>query len=624
MALSLLLMLAACDQGAVAPQAARPVTLKISLARTGLHAASDVPRVEVHVYSCDVSQPCTTQSDDAAIVEVGESGRLTGGECEEEGQGCELVFTPQQPSRTLWLPDGRYALTAAAYLDGSGAPAYCNEPVSFTVGAAGDSEVLVVMSDDCPESELGGDATIASLVLTEDGEPLVLEPEFQGPESQEDGMVYEVMVSAGAVSVTLSVEPSDENATVMVEVGDDVIPVDGGVYEVTLGEEETVITITVTAEDGVTKLTTLVTVVRTAAEPASWRAEFGAQADVAFGPMVARAFDVAVDGEGNVYVVGVTNAGIEGGSIGRDNEGCDYCEDAFLAKFDKYGARLWVYQFGSEFDDRATRVVVADDGTVLVGGETHASDWSDATASMLSGPKLFVRAFSADFGQESHEPSWTHLFGLDSENTLGALAVDGNGFVHAAFTSSSKLSSIMLLTVEVESGETSGDGLRELPVCGSCFGAMTVTAMVPTGTAREAGEPQGLIIAGAMDTFDDGPWQPFVVAFQRYSDEALSASFSTAYRFAFGSVHLDQDQNIILTGVTDTDLEDQAYLNPAMPFLWTLNSDDLTTIGITYFEGGISPWIDDQLHRAVTAFGPHGRVANFDACNLGDSPGPRS
>lgn len=288
-------LLAACDQGSGnEPRSARAVTIKLSLSSTGLRAASDVPRLDLHLYACNTSEPCTPQAADAAILELDEDGRLTGGECAAEGEGCELVFTPQRPTRTLWLPDGEYALAAAAYLDDSGTPAFCNEPTSFTVSASGDDEVLVAMSDDCSETDLSSDATLKSLTVTENGALLELEPQFD-PDVTE----YQVQVSAEAETAALALEANDAAAVVIVTIEGDPVTAIAGVYTLTLSASaDTIVAITVTAEDDTEKTTTLTVKHATPTLP-GWKKQFGTDGDDT-------ATDLAVDSEGNIYVVGVT------------------------------------------------------------------------------------------------------------------------------------------------------------------------------------------------------------------------------------------------------------------------------------------------------------------------------
>ncbi|MFG0284402.1 MAG: SBBP repeat-containing protein [Phycisphaerales bacterium JB039] len=73
---------------------------------------------------------------------------------------------------------------------------------------------------------------------------------------------------------------------------------------------------------------------------------------------------VAVDSTGNAYIVGTTWGNIEGTSAGYS--------DAFLAKYDSSGDQLWVRQFGTSRQDRARGVAVDHAGHVYVTGQFGA------------------------------------------------------------------------------------------------------------------------------------------------------------------------------------------------------------------------------------------------------------
>ena len=77
------------------------------------------------------------------------------------------------------------------------------------------------------------------------------------------------------------------------------------------------------------------------------------------------AFALAPDGAGGVMVAGLTQ-----GSQGGPNAG--YC-DAFLAPYDSAGNHLWIRQFGTSEVDAATARAPAGTGVGRVAADTHCS-----------------------------------------------------------------------------------------------------------------------------------------------------------------------------------------------------------------------------------------------------------
>lgn len=74
---------------------------------------------------------------------------------------------------------------------------------------------------------------------------------------------------------------------------------------------------------------------------------------------------VATDGEGNVYVAGRTGSSLEGDSQGE--------EDAWLVKYSVQGVLLWIRQLGTSASDSANDVATDGDGNVYVSGLTGGS-----------------------------------------------------------------------------------------------------------------------------------------------------------------------------------------------------------------------------------------------------------
>jgi hypothetical protein len=150
------------------------------------------------------------------------------------------------------------------------------------------------------------------------------------------------------------------------------------------------------------------------------------------------AVSVAVDGSGDVFVVGSTSSTsnfplANGGAyyVGTYNGGT---YDAFIAKF--LGSNLslaWSTYFGGPNSDQATSVAVNGSGDVFVGGVTASS--SDFP--LASGGAYYDNsydgggsdAFIAKFSGSNLSLAWSTYFGGNGQENDISVAVDGSGNV---------------------------------------------------------------------------------------------------------------------------------------------------------------------------------------------------
>ena len=121
-------------------------------------------------------------------------------------------------------------------------------------------------------------------------------------------------------------------------------------------------------------------------------------------------YSVAVDGEGNAFISGVTE-----GSLGGDNAGI---YDAFLAKYDPNGKKLWTEQLGTSMYDYSFSVAVDGAGNAFISGRTEGS---------LSGDNAGgIDTFLAKYAPNGNE-LWREQLGTSSSDESWSVAVDGAG-----------------------------------------------------------------------------------------------------------------------------------------------------------------------------------------------------
>lgn len=121
---------------------------------------------------------------------------------------------------------------------------------------------------------------------------------------------------------------------------------------------------------------------------------------------------IAVDASGNLYVTGFTYGQIDG----QPNAGM---ADAFIAKYDSSGNRLWTRQFGSAEFDNTTGVAVDSSGNVYISGYTF--DWLYGPPNIRN-DDIFIAKYDTDGNQQ-----WIKVFGTPGDDVGRGIAVDATG-----------------------------------------------------------------------------------------------------------------------------------------------------------------------------------------------------
>jgi hypothetical protein len=146
-----------------------------------------------------------------------------------------------------------------------------------------------------------------------------------------------------------------------------------------------------------------------------------------------RAFGLAVDGVGNVYVAGSTGGDLDGPGIGSDPlvGGTDF----FLAKFDPSGDLLFTRQLGTLAADEARGVAVDGVGSVYVTGTTGQDlDGPGGGDPFFGGSDVFLARFDS-----VGNLLFTRQLGTLADDRGFAVAVDGAGSTYVAGTTAGDL-----------------------------------------------------------------------------------------------------------------------------------------------------------------------------------------
>jgi hypothetical protein len=126
---------------------------------------------------------------------------------------------------------------------------------------------------------------------------------------------------------------------------------------------------------------------------------------------------VAVDSAGNAYITGFTDGTLDG----QTNAGGI---DAFLAKYDSSGNKLWVKLLGTSGNDGAFGVAVDASGNAYITGYVGGSLDGQTYAGLGD-------AFIAKYDSSGNK-QWVKLLGTSGSDGAGGVAVDASGNVYIA------------------------------------------------------------------------------------------------------------------------------------------------------------------------------------------------
>jgi hypothetical protein len=219
-----------------------------------------------------------------------------------------------------------------------------------------------------------------------------------------------------------------------------------------------------------------------------WTSQFGT-------PSNDRAWAVAVDGAGNIFIAGHT----EGTMPGQTSAGLDDC---FVRKLSPAGTELWTRQFGSPAQDRATAVTTDEAGNVIVAGYTYGP---------MPG-QTYVGAWDAFVTKFSPEgvALWTSQFGTLLSDEVFGVAVDRTGTIFAAGNTEGSLpgqTSAGAWDAFVRAFSPSGAGLWTLQFGSPATDEAVGVALDSSGNIFVAGNTMGALPGQS----NAGDWDSFVV-----------------------------------------------------------------------------------------------------------------
>lgn len=142
-------------------------------------------------------------------------------------------------------------------------------------------------------------------------------------------------------------------------------------------------------------------------------------------------YSIAHDGNGAVYIAGVTNSTdfpaffpLQGSLTGGT--------DAFVAKFAESGTPIYITYIGGANDDVATCVEVLADGTVFVAGHTDSADFPTTPLALQNAHSGGRDVFVLSLTPSGDALAYSTFLGGGATEECYALAVDPAGQAHVA------------------------------------------------------------------------------------------------------------------------------------------------------------------------------------------------
>jgi len=265
--------------------------------------------------------------------------------------------------------------------------------------------------------------------------------------------------------------------------------------------------------------------------------------------------DVVVDGAGNVYVTGVSSGDFDGNtSLGN--------QDYFLVKFNSNGNKQWSQLFGTISVDASYGITVDRNNAVYVTGATQ--DFLNGTYAGKS--DIFLAKYSTNGDSE-----WTQLLGSTEDEYGYDVAADENGYLYITGTTAGDLDgggSSGSSDIFLAKYNQSGTQLWVQQLRSPSNNYVNSIALDSLGNLYLAGWSQGELDGNASA----GGYDPFVAKYgSNGTKEWLELFGSAADDYAYG-ITVDSNDQVLLTGWTEGELDGNPNLGKRDVFLVKYNS----------------------------------------------------
>lgn len=310
---------------------------------------------------------------------------------------------------------------------------------------------------------------------------------------------------------------------------------------------------------------------------------------------------IASTSSGDIYVTGQT--------FGVLAAGGSTSSDIFLAKYDKYGNRKWIRQFGSSASDDSRAVAVDARGDVYIVGNTSGT--------LVTGGGTSGDIFLAKYDRNGNR-KWIRQFGsTEFDDGAMGVAVDGRGNVYLTGYAQGSLNETNPNpgTDDAFIAKYDKNGNRkwvhQLGTTGGDYA--NSVAVTSAGDAYIGGYTDG-----ALAPSDGTGQDAFIAKYDRNGNRKWVRQFGTAGSETVNGLAIGRSGSVIVVGATD------GVLVPGSP---TLGSA-LDGFAMKYDRNGIRKWANqfgsgtnDELLAVATATNGDIFVAGY---TQGTTPGETS
>ncbi len=145
-----------------------------------------------------------------------------------------------------------------------------------------------------------------------------------------------------------------------------------------------------------------------------------------------RAYAVALDRQGSVYLTGVSFSNdfpTNDGAFQRNNLGG---ADAFVAKFASDGSAIYSTLIGGKSDDRANAIAVDASGNASIVGETFSDSFPQANAPFQHSRHGGLEAFVTEVNADGSQLVFSTFMGGAGDDSASGVAIDLSGNIYVA------------------------------------------------------------------------------------------------------------------------------------------------------------------------------------------------